>query len=84
MTSTEIAIRSIWVDALQVDAVGLDDNFVDLGGDSISGTLCLNRIRAVFDIDVRLELLLVEAISLRDLAQRIETLASGSPPALQA
>jgi hypothetical protein len=33
----------IWGHVLQVEQVGLNDNFFDLGGDSILGTLILAR-----------------------------------------
>ena len=33
----------IWADVLQVAQVGVNDNFFDLGGDSILGTLILAR-----------------------------------------
>jgi aryl carrier-like protein len=33
----------IWADVLKLDHVGLHDNFFDLGGDSILGTLILAR-----------------------------------------
>jgi acyl-coenzyme A synthetase/AMP-(fatty) acid ligase len=36
-------LMRIWGDVLKLDVIGLDDNFFDLGGDSILGTLILAR-----------------------------------------
>lgn len=35
VTELEMALAEIWADVLKVERVGLDDNFFDLGGDSI-------------------------------------------------
>jgi len=42
-TPAEETLASIWCDVLKVDRVGVNDNFFDLGGDSILGTLILAR-----------------------------------------
>jgi hypothetical protein len=42
-TSAEQKLMKIWADVLKLEHVGLHDNFFDLGGDSILGTLILAR-----------------------------------------
>jgi amino acid adenylation domain-containing protein len=42
-TETEKTLANIWAEVLKVRAVSIDDNFFDLGGDSILGTLILAR-----------------------------------------
>jgi amino acid adenylation domain-containing protein len=42
-TKVEQTLMKIWADVLQVEQVGINDNFFDLGGDSILGTLILAR-----------------------------------------
>jgi surfactin family lipopeptide synthetase A len=42
-TEVEKTLMKIWADVLQVEQVGVNDNFFDLGGDSILGTLILAR-----------------------------------------
>ncbi|HEX6188340.1 MAG TPA: non-ribosomal peptide synthetase [Pyrinomonadaceae bacterium] len=42
-TPAEETLAGIWSDVLKVDDVSINDNFFDLGGDSILGTLILAR-----------------------------------------
>ncbi|MEP6743619.1 MAG: amino acid adenylation domain-containing protein, partial [bacterium] len=42
-TQVEQTLMKIWADVLQVEQVDINDNFFDLGGDSILGTLILAR-----------------------------------------
>ena len=43
-TSIEDELSSIWKATLRRENVGMDDNFLDIGGDSISAMMTLNRI----------------------------------------
>lgn len=53
-TEVEQTLMKIWADVLQVEQVGVNDNFFDLGGDSILGTLILARAaQAGFKISPR-------------------------------
>ena len=42
-SQAEKTLMKIWAEVLKVEKVGLNDNFFDLGGDSILGTLILAR-----------------------------------------
>jgi amino acid adenylation domain-containing protein len=42
-SAAEETLMKIWADVLKLEHVGVDDNFFDLGGDSILGTLILAR-----------------------------------------
>jgi non-ribosomal peptide synthetase component F len=42
-SQAEQTLMKIWAEVLKVERVGLNDNFFDLGGDSILGTLILAR-----------------------------------------
>jgi acyl-coenzyme A synthetase/AMP-(fatty) acid ligase/aryl carrier-like protein len=42
-SAAEEILMKIWADVLKLEHVGVDDNFFDLGGDSILGTLILAR-----------------------------------------
>ncbi|MFG1681418.1 amino acid adenylation domain-containing protein [Nonomuraea sp. NPDC049269] len=49
---TEEALCRIWSEVLAIDHIGIEDNFFDLGGDSISSVRLVSRIRGAFDVDV--------------------------------
>ena len=50
----EESLALIWCDILNIEQVGIRDNFFDLGGHSILGTLMISRVSEQFDIDVPL------------------------------
>lgn len=80
LTATEHRLRAIWQETLRIDAIRADDTFVDLGGDSISGTLCLIRVQEAFGVEIRLGPLLLDGMSLRELARRIDDRLGSSKP----
>ncbi|MFJ8469693.1 non-ribosomal peptide synthetase [Streptomyces swartbergensis] len=47
-TDDERTLAAIWADVLGVDTVGVTDDFLDLGGDSILAARILTRIREAF------------------------------------
>jgi amino acid adenylation domain-containing protein/non-ribosomal peptide synthase protein (TIGR01720 family) len=51
-TDTERAVAEIWAEVLGAQRVGIDDNFFDLGGDSILSIRVISRLRAVLGVDV--------------------------------
>ena len=50
----EERLGSIWAEVLELDRVGLDDNFFALGGDSLSATQVVSRVSALFQVDLPL------------------------------
>jgi hypothetical protein len=64
------AIAEIWCDLLQVDRVGLDDNFLLLGGESLLATQAASRIRGRFGRDVPIRTVLIGTV--REVAAEIE------------
>jgi NAD(P)-dependent dehydrogenase (short-subunit alcohol dehydrogenase family)/acyl carrier protein len=51
-TDTELAIAELWRDAIGVDQIGIDDEFVDLGGDSLLAVQLVGRISKRLKSDV--------------------------------
>jgi amino acid adenylation domain-containing protein len=51
-TEVEREIARVFAHVLRVDAVGIDDDFFDLGGHSLSATQVISRVRDLFDVDL--------------------------------
>ncbi|MFF3072027.1 amino acid adenylation domain-containing protein [Kitasatospora sp. NPDC057904] len=51
-TDTERALAAIWADVLGIEKVGVTDNFLDLGGNSISALRVVMRLPDITDVDV--------------------------------
>jgi len=71
-TRTELKIFGIWSQILGVEDFGIDDNFVDLGGYSITATQCLSRIRDAFGIELPIGVLFTDEANVRRLAEHID------------
>jgi len=51
---TELALAGIWAELLEVDEVGVDDDFFDLGGHSILAIRAIIALREKFDLELPL------------------------------
>jgi len=51
-TPTEEILADIWREVLSVKAVGIDDNFFQLGGHSLKAIQMVSRIRQTFELEV--------------------------------
>ena len=83
-TPVEELVAGIWADVLQVEQVGIYDNFFDLGGHSLLATQVMSRVRAVFQIELPLRTLFeeprIEALAASVEQQRGAGLAAEAPP----
>jgi amino acid adenylation domain-containing protein/non-ribosomal peptide synthase protein (TIGR01720 family) len=79
-TETERVLAGIWGGVLRVGEVGTDENFFELGGDSLSATQMISRVRAAFGIDLTLRAFFA-APTVGQLASAVEeaVLAKTSP-----
>ncbi|MHC5827352.1 MAG: phosphopantetheine-binding protein, partial [Nostoc sp.] len=50
-TPTELTLAKIWVEVLNVERVGIQDNFFDLGGDSLLTVRLLKQINKQFECE---------------------------------
>jgi acyl carrier protein len=63
----EETIAAVWREVLGVDRVGGDDDFFELGGDSLSAVRAVSRLNQLLGTDLRLAILF-EASTARQLA----------------
>ncbi len=61
-TPFEQALAALWSDVLNVEQVGLKDNFFSLGGHSLLAFRLINRIRDFFQLDPSLTMLFEEPV----------------------
>jgi acyl-coenzyme A synthetase/AMP-(fatty) acid ligase len=53
-THVEAALSGIWVEVLALDRVGIHDDFLALGGDSLLATKVISRVQRLFGADLTL------------------------------
>jgi len=70
-THTESILVAIWQEVLGVAPVGIDDDFAELGGDSLIATQICSRVRKELRVDLPLKTLL-DAPTVWKLAQVVE------------
>jgi len=73
-TETEKALAAIWSELLYVENIGVNDDFFDLGGQSLVAIKAVSRIRDVFEVDLPLRNLF-ERPTVAGLAEVIEGLS---------
>jgi len=66
----ELVLAEIWAELLQVQGVGMDDDFFALGGHSLSAMTVLTRARSLFQVNLTLSDIL-EAPTVRLFARRV-------------
>ncbi|QKV97422.1 non-ribosomal peptide synthase/polyketide synthase [Streptomyces sp. NA02950] len=71
-TPAETALARLWAEVLPVDTVGVEDDFLGLGGDSILGVRLLSRVRAELGAELTLRELL-DARTVARLARALPT-----------
>ncbi|MEM8676928.1 MAG: amino acid adenylation domain-containing protein [Cyanobacteria bacterium P01_G01_bin.67] len=81
---TEIQIVNIWQENLELEKIGINDNFFDLGGNSLSATQVCDLIRNAFNIELTIRQFfttptVAEIAKMVINSQTIETKADSSP-----
>lgn len=64
-------LRTLWIQSLGIEDIGQDDDFFDLGGNSLSAVELMSRIRDDFGVELNIGLLF-DAPTLRELTGVIE------------
>lgn len=71
-TSVEKTLAALWSEALAVREVGIDDDFFELGGNSLVAIQLGARIREIYQIDMPMATMF-EAANIRKLAEAVES-----------
>jgi len=73
---TERALLQIWSEVLTTapTPIGIHDDFLGLGGDSLAAMRCINRIIATFGVEVPLDLFLLESATIAQVASEIASI----------
>ena len=69
----EKTIAGIWQELLGVETVGINDDYFELGGDSLMAAQLISRLREAFEVEIPLQTLF-EASTVKRIADKIETL----------
>ncbi len=77
-TEAEERLASIWKEVLNLEKVGVYDNFFDLGGHSLKATQVMSQLRRIVNVDLPLKLLF-ESPTISGLAEHIQSAPSGAP-----
>ena len=56
-TPTEKTLAKIWSEALNIEPIGVNDNFFDLGGQSLLAAQIISKTRTAFQIEIALRAL---------------------------
>jgi amino acid adenylation domain-containing protein len=52
LSPTESSLREIWEDALGIDGFGINDNYIDIGGNSLSVIIIINKIKSKWSVKI--------------------------------
>jgi len=78
-TETEKAVAAIWSELLRMDKIGIEDDFFDLGGQSMTAVGLVARLRATFDVNLELAALF-ERPTISGLSEAIDLLVLTNRP----
>jgi hypothetical protein len=72
----EAALMGLWSSVLEVNHVGMDDDFFVLGGDTLRAAHLLTAVKSLFGIDLPVELMFRTAGTVAGMAHAIEQASS--------
>jgi acyl carrier protein len=61
----------MWSDILQRNDIGYDQNFLELGGDSLSAMLCISRVQRKFGVELFVEDFFMDTGTVEELSRTI-------------
>jgi acyl carrier protein len=77
LTPTQRTLMEIWRRMLWLDEIGVHDNFIELGGNSLSAMRCINRVRETFEVDVPIDAFFLDPGDIATMARLIDDVRTG-------
>jgi acyl carrier protein len=71
-TETEKILVEIWSIVLNIEDFGIHNDFFSLGGDSLAAMRCINRVSAVFGVELPVDLFLLDSASVAKVASEVD------------
>ena len=71
-TETEKILMEIWSVVLDIQNFGIHNDFLSLGGDSMAAMRCINRVTAVFGVELPVDLFLLNSASVATVASEVD------------
>jgi acyl carrier protein len=71
-TETENILVEIWSIVLNTQDIDIHADFFSLGGDSLAAMRCINRVCAVFGVELSVDLFLLESASVTKVASEVD------------
>ena len=75
---TQTAVAEIWRELLEIDPIGVNDNYFDLGGNSLSAIQMTSRLTEVFGVEIGVPHIF-NAPTVAELAAILDTVAHATP-----
>lgn len=77
ISETEQKMMVLWREVLKLDDLTVNDDFVDLGGDSIAAMQCISRLKNAFGVEFGIEEFFLGGATISAFAAAVD--ASRSP-----
>ena len=71
-TQLERDLVALWAELLNLEAVGIHENFFEQGGHSLLAVQLLSRVRQIYGVDLSLEVVYSGEFTVAELAKAIE------------
>jgi fengycin family lipopeptide synthetase D len=79
LTNIETTIKRIWIALLGTEQVGLDDSFMELGGQSLQAVTVLSRIRDELKVELPITIMFETDLTVRTLAKAVLDQSGDTP-----
>jgi acyl carrier protein len=70
--NTEQQLIEMWQHVLELSTVNVNDEFLDLGGDSLTAMMCISKIRRQFGVELLIEDFFMENSTIANFARTID------------